>query len=329
MQRARIGRYVSSIVLVWAIAAGNAFWVGGATLYAPAMQQRRDTLHRAVLSGELPAGVGSWSEIGANSAALRLAVPWLAERMASMTGLRLATTYQLIEWGSIAFAIAMLFLLLRRYFPTERALIGCLYLGSVLPLSYFAHYFHPWDKPALALWLAASVLLLADAVVPAGVVICLAVLVKFDAVVLPALYMFLYAGRMKASRLAARSAYLWLAAIVPFVMLLWLRPGAAEPRHVIGQLVANARAFRETWYVYPPMIGLLLPVILGALGLKRASRAERAMYVFGLAVLAILAATTNFMEVRAQLPALTLLLPSALHGLGRLAGTEVPPGAPA
>ncbi|MGD8276970.1 MAG: hypothetical protein PVH00_03040, partial [Gemmatimonadota bacterium] len=259
MERTRFGRYVAAVVLVWAIASVNVFWVGGATLYSASMQERRESLHRAVLSGELPAGVGSWNEVGANTAALRPAVPWLAEQTASVTGLRLATAYQLIEWTSIAIAIAMLFLILHRFVSLERALIGCLYVGVVLPLSYMAHYFQPWDKPALALWLAAAFLLLTDAVIPAGAVIALAVLVKFDAVVLPALYMLLYAGRGKASRFATRSAYLWLTALVPFALLQWLRPGASEPRHPVGQLTANAGVFREMWYAYPPMIGFLLP----------------------------------------------------------------------
>ncbi len=322
----RLGRWGAAILLLWAIAAVNVFWVGRATIYSPGLEARRESLHRAVLSGDLPEGVRTWDEIGANSSALRPAVPWVAERIATATGLPLGLAYQLIEFAAILGAIAALFLVLRRWVPAERAVLGCLYLGVVLPLSYFSHYFHPWDKPALALWLAAAALMLADAVVPAALVIGLAVLVKFDAVVLPALYMLVHARRTKARAFAPRAALLWLAAIAPFLLLRWMRPDAAEPRELVPQLVANIQVFRETWYAYPPLIAFLLPVSLGALGWTDSTRAERALYGFALGVLGILAATTNFVEVRAELAPLALLLPCALRGFERLAGR--PDGAP-
>lgn len=311
-------RLAIAVAMLWAVAAINVFWVEAATIYSPDNAGRREVLHHAVLSGELPAGAASWDELGANTVGLRLAVPWLAERIHVATGVSLGAAYQLIEFVATMGTLALLFLLLARELPKEHAILGCLYLAAVLPLSAFLHYFQPWDKPALAFWIAGAMLILADAVVPATVVVAIAVLVKFDAVVLPVLYVLANMRRLKPRALALRSLPLWVASIVPFAVLQGLRPAASEPRDLVAQAIDNIAAFRDTWFAYPPMIGFLLPVTLGALGFSRASREQRSMYVFALGVLGILAATTNFVEIRAEFAPLTLMLPCALVGLGRI-----------
>jgi len=312
-----IFRLLAGLALLWAIAAVNVLWVGSVTIYSPEREARRAVLHRAVLDGELPDSISNWSSLGANSVALRPVVPWLAEELASWTHLDLGRCYQLIEFVSVILALAVLFAILKRTLSPTMALIGCLYLAAMLPLSYFMHYFHPWDKPALALWLIAVALLLMDRVFIASLVISLAVLVKFDAVVVPMLYVLLFAKRMEGRRFMTRLALLCGAAIVPFAAVMMVRPAADEPRDIAEQFVINVRAFGDNWYMYPPFIGLALPLILGGIGFRRASYEERALYIFAATIAAILFLTTNFIEIRAEFVPVALSLPCAAHGLER------------
>jgi hypothetical protein len=310
-------RFLAGLSLLWSIAAVNALWIGSATIYAPEHEARRALLHRAVLEGELPAGATDWSSLGANSIALRPLVPWLAETLSTWLHIDLGRCYQLIEFVAIILALAILFVILKRTLAPPMAFIGCLYFSALLPLSYFMHYFHPWDKPSLALWLIAVLLLLMDRVVPAGLVIAVSVLVKFDAVVVPMLYVLLFAKTMERRRFVPRFAYLCSAAVIPFTALMMLRPAAEEPRDLIEQFARNVQSFVGNWYMYPPLIGLALPLIFGAFGFRRASPEQRALYIFAVTIAAILFLTTNFIEIRAEFVPLALMLPCAMRGLER------------
>lgn len=315
-----VPRILGACVALWAIAATNVFWIGSATLYSPDLEMRRAILHEAILVGKLPAGVNSWSSLGANSAAMRPLVSWIADGLVG-AGFSLDRSYQLIEFVSIVAALALLFELMKRSTSTDRALLACGWVAAVLPLSYFLHYFHPWDKPSLALWLIAVLLMLDDRILFASIAIALAVLVKFDAVVLPLLYVLLFAGRATWKRFVPRLTVLTTAAVVPFTTLVMLRPTAAEPRDVGQQLAVNVHDFLQRWYMYPPAIGLVLPLALGAVGFRLAAHAERALYVLALVILLILLLTTNFVEIRAEFVPLVLMLPCASRGLDRLLST--------
>jgi hypothetical protein len=315
-------RLLAGLTLLWSISAVNVLWIGSATIYSPEREAQRAMLHRAVLDGELPEGAASWSSLGANSIALRPGVPWLADKLSRSMHLDLGRSYQFIEFASVMLALAVLFGLLRRTLTLPMALIGCLYVSALLPLSYFMHYFHPWDKTSLALWLTAVVLLLADRVFTASLIIALAVVVKFDVVVIPMLYVLLFARAMHWRRFLPRLALLCGAAVIPFTALLMLRPAAEEPRDLVEQFTQNAQTFVDKWYMYPPLIGLALPMIMGAIGFRRASHDERALYVFAITIAAILFVTTNFIEIRAEFVPMALSLPCAAHGLDRFFDRE-------
>ena len=290
-------------------------WVGGATIYAPDLEAKRLVLHRAILTNTLPAGVSSWGGMGANGINVRIATVYAAEAIARVTHLPILHVYRLIDTGCLALFFPLLFYFLRRWVRDEYALVGVMYTASILPLTYFLHAFHPWDRPSLLIWLVILQLLVSEHLWAFVIALALSLLIKFDTILVPALFFLIYFRREHPWRTIAATAALFMLTFGTFAGLVVKFPGGASSRHIDVLLRTNLADVQALGVTYPPLLAFLLPVILAVIGFRASDRAARACVVFAIGMTVVFLLQTNFQEVRAELSLLLLILPSALVGL--------------
>lgn len=306
----------------------NQAWVGGRTIYADDLEAARTRLHNAILTNTLPPGVESWSSVGANSFNARQLVAWLVEGLHRLTGASVPRSYFVVETVSVFLCCLLLFVLIDRYAGPLFGLVALLYYASVLPLTYFLHYFHPWDKPSLATWIAAMYCVLRERWVLLGVSLTLGMVIKFDIVVFP-LFVLLVEYRRHGWRQAWPRAAVFLAlTVVLYVVLQRQFPGGTEPRPVVDIVVHNLRDFKSYALKYPPLLGLGVVAVMAALGYRAGDGFARAGVEVAAVVALILFIQTFFIEFRAEGPLLVLLLPAAVVSLRQQLGAPTERAAP-
>ena len=298
-------------------------YVGGTTIYAESHEEQRAAVHEAILRNA-PAPERSWTEIG-GSVNTRVATVYLAESLRRATGLSLMKSYALIETAALFAALLALFAFLMNGSGSQLALVGLLYVAAVQPLSYAFQYFQPWDRPSLLCWILVTWCIRRDRPLWAAALLPLAVLIKWDIVVLPGLYVFAYARKDNMIRVARAVATMGICAVGTYLVLRWWLPAGPTPTltpvnasAIVPNMVANLRDAAELGLFYPPMLGLLLPALLAIVGWRHGSRFEIASFAFGAAVLVPLFMLTHFREIRAEMPALFLMLPLGLRGVESL-----------
>jgi len=296
---------------------GLQWWVGGATIYDPAWQGRRTAMHYALMSNRAPAGL-SWSDIGANGVNIRLGVVYLAELVHRVLGISIPSAYFAVETFFLWCTFPLLYVCLRGWFPASWSWVGLLLYTAVLPLTYFLYHFHPWDRASLALWLVLVLLLRANRVFPMAVVLALAVVIKYDVVLFPALYWMARVDRRNWKAVTGVTAALFAVSFGTYYGLRWAFPGGFEERHIGAQIVKNLGRMRELYVFYPPLLVFGPTLALAFIGAPRGDRLMRAMALFGALLFIPLFIAANFDEVRAQMPMFILLLPAAIGGLRRV-----------
>jgi len=297
-------------------------WVGDSTIYAERWVAAREEAHAALLHNRLPAGAPSWESVGMNGLNVRVGVVYLAEGIHRVSGIRVVHVYHLIDSAALFASFLLLFVLLARRAPASHALIGVLFVATVLPLTYFLHRYHPWDRASMCLWIGLIMLLERRRLGAFALLLPLAVVVKYDVAVLPGLYFLLEVDREHWSRVTLRTIALLVLSFGTYALLLHLLPGGAEPRHPLAQILRNLTVLREMHLRYPPLLMFGGAAALAAYGIPVADRFARACAIFSLVVAVPLAVLTNFVEVRAETMLLLLLLPAMMAGLDRLlAGT--------
>ena len=297
-------------------------WVGGATLYDPELWTDRETMHDAILNNTLPDSANSWNSIGANGLNVRLLTVWAAEGIHRITGQRVQRAYVLIETVSLLACCLLLYAFLEPYAGWPFALGSLLYWGTVLPLTYFNHRFHPWDKPSIALWLLALICTWHQRWWALAAVLVVGVMTKYDILVFPALVFLAFRKTEPLKDVVLRTALLLGLTVSTLVFLRWLAPGGVEPRSLTILVGSNLSALRETTVTYPPLLALALPALLAAIGYRTADDFARGCVQLAAIITCILFLQTNFVEFRGEVPILLLLLPAASFGLSRLAGPE-------
>jgi hypothetical protein len=298
-------------------------WVGEVTIYRPEIADGRQMLHEAILNNRLPEGHTSWKELGANDTNTRVGTVYFAESVHRVTGLGVLKIYKFLDTVSLFAALLLLFAYLRQTSPPVDAFVGLLYVAAILPLTYFLYYFHPWDRVSLVCWIALLVLLRRQRLVAFTVLLAISMVIKYDTILLPGLYFLANAARDNWPRIVLRTVLLFAFTFGIWIGMRILLPGGFEERDLVAQLLHNLRAFRSTLYVYPPLLGLCLPIILGLVGLRWSDRFSRASVAFGLLLLVPFFTRSNFIEIRAEMPVLVLLLPSALIALRVLCEGEL------
>jgi len=97
----------------------------------------------------------------------------------------------LIDTVFLFAAVLALFFYLRKWLPDAYCVIGVLYFCSVLPLTYFLHHFHPYDVFNWATWILLLYLTRERRPLLLGACLAVSVAIKFDTLLLPALYFLL------------------------------------------------------------------------------------------------------------------------------------------
>jgi len=308
-------------------------WVGRATIYSEEFAGKRSALHTAILKNEPPRG--GWNHIGASGDNIRVFAVYLAESLRWSTALPVTTGYFLIDWVALFLTFVLLFFYGRRWVSEPYCVIGLLYFGCVTVLTYQLHFFHPWDRLWLLSWMVLIMLVWDHRLVPLALLLPIAVSVKWDVAVLPALYWLTYVSKANWRRVTLLTAGLLGVSFGMFGLLITIRPGGFD-RHttIVQQLALNWQDFAALRLAYPPLLLFTLPLALAILGLPDADRRVKASALFGVLLLVPLALKTNVAEVRAEMATFVLLLPSALRGLTRAlapppsSGNPSGPGSP-
>lgn len=319
----RSTRNVSRVLLVLlscAIALGMQRYVGGPTIYAPERAERRAMVHEAILHNVRPEGL-TWSESGGNGMTTRIGTVYAAEGVHRILRWSLEKSYFAIETGALVLVLVSLFIYLQRGATAQLALIGLLFVSAIQPLTYAFYFFHPWDRPSLVAWICVLWFLRENKPGWAAAILPIAVLIKWDIVVLPVLYFLAYARNGAVPRVLAITAGMGVVGVVTYLVVrgflpigtTTVLPGGTE--NIGEQLRMNVRDIVALWVFYPPMLGLALPIIAAAIGFRTGTRFERASFCFGLALLVPMFILTHFLEVRAEMPIVVLVLPLALRGV--------------
>jgi len=291
-------------------------FVGRGTIYQARFEPLRAAAHGYILNNEAPPG--GWASAGGNGTNLRIGVVYLAEGIVKATGADGYHVYLAIDLVGLFFALLALYGFLSRWFEPETCLLAVLYLGCVLPMTYAFHYFHPWDRVSLLLWISVIWAIAADRVWVAAAFLSVAVVVKYDALALPGLYLFAHATRRNLPETLAKTGVLTACALAVFALLLHFIPGGFEPKDHTRQVVSNLGDLISHFPSHPPLLAFGLPLALAAFGAKSAGRFAKGAALFGVLMLVPHFVLTEFVEVRAQLGIFVLLCPAALYGLHRL-----------
>lgn len=300
-------------------------WVGGVTIYAKEMEEKRLFVHTAVVENRLPEG-RTWESYGSNALNIRIAVPYAVDALHRATGVGILALYRAIDLVCIFVFLNLYFLYLRRWFDWMWCAMALLFMAALLPMTYLFHAFQGWDRPSCVLWMVLLLLLRDRRLVLFTVALVASVFVKFDTILLPLLYWLCLVTRARFWRTSLETAGLFALTFGLYYGLQKLIPGGVEPRDLRGYVVGNARSILVHHVTFPPLLMFLFPAVLAAFGWARGDRFQRACALFVLPMTAILYVMTNFIEVRAEMPLFFLLSPLAIAGLQRLTETPAAPG---
>lgn len=296
----------------------NQMWVGRVTIYRDDRESARQRVHEAIIKNQLPPGAESWSALGANRSNIRLAVVWTAELLQRATGQSLANCYFVIESLGLLLCCLLLYWLLETCCGAPLAVAGLLYFGTVLSLTYVLHYFHPWDRPALVVWLASLLCAYYRRWLLLALLLLVGMTIKFDILVFP-LFVFLLERRRSDVRTALLTAGVFAAITgMAFVLLNWLVPGGFEWSNLSARIFRNFGHLASYNLRHPVLLALTIPVALAAWGYRYADDFARSAAEFALILSGIFFLQTNFVEIRQQVPVLVLLMPAAAAAVRRL-----------
>jgi hypothetical protein len=326
----------TAITVAWAasITFTMQFWVGRSTIYRPELNDRIADAHEAILHNRVPDG-SSWTTYGLNSTNIRVGSVFIAEGISRVSGWSAPTAYRMLDTLALFATLVLLLQHLGRLVPAPYPVIGALAFATTLPLTYQLFYFHPWDRLSLLSWVVLLILLERRRFGLFTIALPLAMLVKFDVILLPALYFLLTvpfpprdADRQGVMRSALATTGLFALTFGTYWALQAWRPGGFEPVALGPLAIHNVTMLRDLKLAYPPLLGLGVPLLLAAVGFSRSERFARSCAVFAVLLLLVFVVKARFEEFRALLPVFVLLLPAALVGLqsvtepGALRGAE-------
>ena len=327
MNRGRLGWWLIAVALSVSVTLTNQFWTGQLTFYASQREAARARLHHAIVTNTLPPGVLTWTELGANGSNVRLLAVWSAELLHRATGQSLARCYFVQDTLFLFAGCVLLFAFMGGYFGGATGLAALLYFGAVLPLTYVLHYFHPWDRPSLVAWLSALILARKGRTVALAAVLAIGMLVKYDILVFPGI-VFLATWRGEGLvRAVVRSAPLLAITVGIYVALRWWIPGGFDSRSASAIVLRNLEDLRSYTVSYPPLLTLGPVALLAALGYTVADTFAKAAVELAAIIVAILFLQVYFVEFRAEVMVLLLLMPAAVYGVRRLTAPDVTLGA--
>jgi hypothetical protein len=328
---ARSGRMLRVIALIGlsaVITLTMQIWVGGSSVYAPELQQRRERLHEIIFYNRAESEA-EFQALGVNTTNIRIGAVYLAEAIHRVTGKSISRVYRMIDTVALFAAIPLLFWLYRRGNTREHALLAMLYVSAILPLTYFLFYFHPWDRPMLVLWILMIACIQDDRPLLLGALLLISMVIKFDALFLPGLYFLVYARRDNLLPVTLRTGGLVAVTFGTYAVLRMIFPGGSAVGDPLWQIRTNFQHMADYNLGYPPLLGLGLPVLLAIVGWHRTDRFARASVLFAAGLSGIYFVNSNFAELRAMMPVVLLILPAALAGVRVLLSPPALVAAPA
>lgn len=314
------------VILCAMITIVQSYYVGDLTIYSSALEAKREALHHAILNNTPMEG--TWSDSGANGVNIRMLAVYSSEFFHTLTGLSYLKIYKLIDMISIFLTLLLLFPFLLKWVSPTYSIIALLYIGAIFPLTYAFGYFHPWDRLGLLLWLVFIWTIREEKFIFSVPILIVAVLNKYDSVVLPGLYFLSCFSITNWRPVLARTLAMFTIAFGVFFLLRWSFPGGFEDKDLIELFFRNVRQFLEKNISYPPLLGFSLPALFTMIGWSSADRYSRACTVLAFAILlGPLLFRTNFHEMRAEMGVLLLMLPTAMCGLQKyLSRIDTAPG---
>lgn len=320
----RAARALLLLLLVGTITLSMQGWVGNATIYSDELRDKREAVHHGIVVNQAPFG-GRWSAIGASSVNVRIGAVYLAEAVHRLSGLSVSRTYQLTDTVFLFAALLALPMYLRRWVGDDLCLVGLLYVAATLPLTYFLHAFHPWDRPQLFLWIVMLACVRDRRFVPLLIALAVSMVVKFDSILLPGLWFFVHVTRKDWRRVSVETLALGVVAVGTYALLKWRLPEPDAPARfslpaMLVWVQSNIATARSMNVRYPPLLAFTVPVLLAAVGLGRRDRFVVGSVLFGAVMVGVWGLTTHFEEVRAEMALLVLVLPAALLSTRELLG---------
>jgi len=322
--RAMTSKLGLAIALAGVIAVTLQAWVGPLTIYHSDLTEKREIMHDAILANDPPPG--GWHAMGANGINIRIVAPNLAELAHRVTKIPLSRVYQIVETIALFSALLLLFPLLRRWLPPEYCVIGVLYVGVCLVLTYFLHFFHPEDRLSLVAWISLLLLLRGGRMLLFTACMLIGIAIKWDMVLAPALYWLNTVTRTSWRRPTAVTILLFAISFgFAGLLRLVIFPGGFDKydelgivSQVIHQIAYNLGVMLDYHIAYPPLLVFAIPTILAVRGLRGAPRFVIASFAFGFLLAVPFFVLSNFIEVRAQMASLVMIAPAALLGLESL-----------
>jgi hypothetical protein len=300
-------------------------WVGVNTIYSKKLAAKRQVLHQSILENKPPEGY-TWKMLGAtNSLKIRVFTVFFVEKIHQLTKYEPNTIYMILDTFCIFATILALFAYLKKWLENIYCLVGVMYYCCILPLTYFLHYFHPWDRLSLLIWIFLLYLLREEKMLIFIIVLLFSITVKFDTILLPGLYFLYKASRENWQKTILTTAGLFIMTFSAYYLLNKMFPGNAESGlgygEVFYQVKKNFLDMIALNLRYPPLLGFVIPGVLAFMGLQSKEKYVSACVVFGFILIIPWFLFSNFREIRAEMVFLVLLLPSSLISLKILLNT--------
>jgi hypothetical protein len=293
-------------------------FVGDTTIYSLKLANIREELHESIIHNHPPAG--GWTERGAYALNIRIAIPFLVQFLHDETGIRLLQLYKGVDLVCIWLSFIIFFTYLREQFTAWESALACFYFAAILPLTFAFHFYHPYDRASLLVWLLGIWCARARRFWEFSAVAIVAVLIKYDAIVLPGLYFLGNTTARTWRKYLFQSSAIGIILFAIFAGLLLRLVGVHVKVDFLAQILRNFRMMIGTAIFYPPTLAFGVPILLAILGYKSSDQFMRASVWFAGMIAVILIVATNFEEVRAEQMLIPLLAPAALCGLRRILG---------
>jgi len=237
---------------------------------------------------------------------------------------RLIQGYLLSSSETLAFSSTAYFVFLRKWFTKEYSLIAILFLAMLLPATYAFHSFHPWDRLGVLTWLLFAWAAREDKVWLCVVILAVAVLNKYDAVVLPGLYFLAHVSKQTWKTVIVKTGLMFILGLGIYISLKFAFPGGDVSRDIFATMTRNIHTMLEMNISYPPILAFTIPVIFSLFAWRSIDQFQRASFLFALLVLiGPLFLLTNFEELRAEFALLMFMGPATLTGLHNTLASNV------
>jgi hypothetical protein len=247
---------------------------------------------------------------------IRIIPVYLVEHAHRATGIPVLSLYKHLDTVSLFLFFIVLFFVLRKWCSASLALAGVLYCGFVFQMTYYYHFFHPWDRLSTLCWLVLIYLIYEKKDWLFAIALVVSVAVKYDVVVLPGLYFLCHVTRENAKPIVLRTVLFFVLGFSTYfgLKLAFEADGATGNNWLLPENVASLKYA----YRHPHLLTFALPYLLVIYKVRQRPRFVLMSALFAMPIVGLHFFITNFHEVRAQTMVLVLLLPAALLGLQML-----------